>query len=102
MRPSLSIFVFIDAFGWEILKRHQSFMAEMLPYRSPLKSVFGYSSTCNPTILTGLMPHEHGHFSFFFYNQGRSPIHICRYLNYLPYSITQRGRIRRIMSRVIS
>jgi len=97
----LSLFVFIDAFGWELLKRHPDFMEKELPRRSRLKSVLGYSSTCDPTILTGLMPQDHGHFSFFYYNPAESPFALCRALRFLPRSITRRGRVRRMMSRLI-
>jgi hypothetical protein len=63
--------------------------------------VFGYSSTCDPTILTGLMPQDHGHFSFFYHNPPASPFALCRMLRFLPRSITSRGRVRRMMSRLI-
>lgn len=96
----LSLFVFLDAFGWEILKQHQ-FLDDILVTKSPLHTVFGYSSTCDPTILTGKMPSDHGHFSFFAYNPEKSPFGLCRVLNILPKSITRRGRVRRVMSRVI-
>lgn len=97
----VSLFVFIDAFGWELLKRHPWFLEGELAVRRPLQSVFGYSSTCDPTILTGLMPQEHGHFSFFYHNPSESPFGLCRLLQFLPKSITRRGRVRRMMSRVI-
>ncbi len=96
----LSLFVFIDAFGWEILKQHQ-FLDDILITKKPLGTVFGYSSTCDPTILTGKMPFEHGHFSFFAYNPKKSPFGLCRYLNILPKFVTRRGRVRRVMSRII-
>lgn len=87
----VALFVFIDAFGWEFLKTHPSFLSEEAPHRSRLESVFGYSSTCDPTILTGLMPQDHGHFSFFYYNPAESPFGVCRVLRFLPKSITRRG-----------
>ena len=67
-QTNLSLFVFIDAFGWEIQKRFP-FFEGLLPYRFPLDTIFGYSSTCIPTILTGKLPREHGHFSFFRFPQ---------------------------------
>ncbi|RMG44471.1 MAG: hypothetical protein D6723_19305 [Acidobacteria bacterium] len=97
---TLSLFTFIDAFGWEILQRH-AFLDDLLTTRIPLGTVFGYSSTCIPTILTGKLPREHGHLSFFYYDPQRSPFGICRLLRFLPRSLTRRGRVRRIMSRLI-
>src|SRR5260370_13329326 len=96
----LSLFVFIDAFGWELARKYR-FLDEILVTKQPLGTIFGYSSTCDPTILTGKLPREHGHFSFFYHNPAESPFGICRLLRFLPRSITRRGRVRRVMSRVI-
>src|SRR5216684_5143332 len=102
MVPSgeLSLFVFIDAFGWELARKYP-FLDEILLTKRPLGTVFGYSSTCDPTILTGKLPREHGHFSFFYHNPAGSPFGICRLLRFLPKPITRRGRVRRVMSRLI-
>ncbi|OGG44597.1 MAG: hypothetical protein A3F84_05560 [Candidatus Handelsmanbacteria bacterium RIFCSPLOWO2_12_FULL_64_10] len=103
MRPDrrkLALFVFIDAFGWEILRR-RPFLDDLLKVKAPLTTVLGYSSTCDPTILTGRLPREHGHFSCFRYSPAASPFGACRFLSFLPRSIARRGRVRRVMSRVI-
>lgn len=97
---NIDLVVFIDAFGWEILKKNQ-FLEDKLSFRKPLNTVFGYSSTCIPTILSGTMPQEHEHFSFFYYQPDTSPFGMMRYLKYLPAEITRRGRVRRYMSRFI-
>jgi hypothetical protein len=47
------------------------------------------------------MPQDHGHFSFFYHNPPASPFALCRMLRFLPRSITSRGRVRRLMSRLI-
>ena len=99
-KEKLALFTFIDAFGYELLKR-EPFLDEILPHKSPIDTIFGYSSTCDPTIITGLMPREHDHFSFFAYNPDESPFALCRFFKYLPKSITRRGRVRRLMSRFI-
>jgi len=97
----LAIFVFIDAFGWELLQRH-SFLDDTLVCKARLDTIFGYSSTCDPTILTGLMPQDHGHFSSFYFAPHESPFRACKYLKYLPASITRRGRVRRLISRSVA
>jgi predicted AlkP superfamily pyrophosphatase or phosphodiesterase len=97
---TLKLFIFIDAFGWEIIQRH-SFLDDIAETKIPLGTIFGYSSTCDPTIITGKLPREHGHFSFFYYNPKDSPFRVCRYLSVLPKSITRRGRVRRILSRML-
>ena len=52
---NVEIFLFIDAFGWELVKRTR-FMEDALPYRRNIDMQFGYSSTAIPTILSGKTP----------------------------------------------
>lgn len=94
----ISLNIFIDAFGWELARRH-SFLDDVLVTRQPLGTVFGYSSTCDPTIITGKMPREHGHFSFFYYNPDISPFKGIRFLGLFPKSIMNRGRVRHHISK---
>jgi hypothetical protein len=94
----LGLFVFVDAFGWELLQRN-AFMRDVLPFRCPLGTIFGYSSTCDPTILTGVLPREHGHFSFYRYAPESSPFKLAPLLSLLPASITGRGRVRHHISK---
>ena len=98
--PKISIVVFIDALGWEVLKGRR-FMEERLPFRRKLRSVFGFSSACIPSILTGLMPREHRHWSFFYYSPETSPFKPLRLLGLLPRSLVDRGRVRNLISKLI-
>ena len=91
---TLSLFVFVDALGWELLEQYP-FLEDVLTTRAPLGTIFGYSSTCDPTFLTGKMPREHGHFAFYFYDPKNSPFRFYRLFNLLPRSLTRRGRVRR-------
>ena len=50
-----SIFVLMDALGWEWIKEHP-FLKEVAPYRRPLDSVLGFSTAAIPSILTGRFP----------------------------------------------
>jgi len=97
----LSIVTFIDALGWEVL-RDRKFMDDELPYRRPLKSVLGFSSACVPSILTGRLPRDHGHWSFFYKSIGPSPLRGLRWLRWLPACLTDRGRVRTLISRVVA
>lgn len=100
MSNSLALFAFIDALGWEILRRH-SFLADEIKFQQPMDTIFGYSSTCDPTIITGAMPCEHGHFAFFTHVPRHcSPFKTARLLSLLPASITRRGRVRHWLSRL--
>jgi predicted AlkP superfamily pyrophosphatase or phosphodiesterase len=74
-------------------------MESELKHRRPLRSVFGFSSACVPSILTGKQPQDHGHWSFFYRSRGQSPFSRLRWLRYLPRKITDRGRIRSQISK---
>ena len=96
----VSIVVFIDALGWEVLKNRR-FLEEELPFRSKLRSVFGFSSACVPSILTGNQPRDHGHWSFFYHTRERSPFRPLRMLRWLPGSLVDRGRVRNWISKLV-
>jgi hypothetical protein len=96
----VSILVFIDALGWEVL-RGRRFMESQLPFRRKLRSTFGFSSACIPSILTGLTPREHRHWSFFYYSPQTSPFKPLRLLGLLPSSLVDRGRVRNLISKLV-
>jgi hypothetical protein len=97
-RDCLSLFVFIDAFGWELVQQY-GFLDDILPIKAPLGTQFGYSSTCIPTILTGRLPREHGHFTFFARAKGATPFRHYGLFRWVPRFITRRGRVRSYMSK---
>jgi predicted AlkP superfamily pyrophosphatase or phosphodiesterase len=94
----LTLFIFIDALGWEVL-RGRKFMEAEFPFRRKLRSVFGYSSACVPSILSGLTPAEHGHWSFYYYSPETSPFSNTRPLKFLPFQ--SRGRVRHQLSKFL-
>jgi hypothetical protein len=100
MKELLPLFVFIDACGWEIIK-NDPFVRDVAPRRKRLGSVFGYSSTCVPSILSGRWPVEHRNWSYFVYDPARSPFKALRPLRWLPQSLTSRRIFRRWLSRFI-
>ncbi len=100
MKKRISIFMFIDAFGWEIQKKY-NFLEDLLPHRYPAQMQFGYSCTAIPTILTGKKPTEHKHLTFYYYNPEESPFKAFKYLKFLPKSIFDRWRFRHQFSKII-
>ena len=100
-RPGLVFCVFVDALGWELMRR-RTFLEDELVVRRPLDTVLGYSSTCDPTIITGRLPREHGHFTFYAYDPQHSPFGALRALSALPASIANRGRVRHLISRAVA
>lgn len=100
MKAMLPLFVFIDACGWEIIKG-DPFAREVAPNRKRLASVFGYSSACVPSILSGRWPSEHRNWSYFVYDPVHSPFKSLRPLRWLPEPLTSRRIFRRWLSRFI-
>jgi len=99
---TLGLFVFIDALGWEVLRRHPEFLAELAPERKPLETILGYSSACDPSIISGLTPSGHKLWSSYYYlPQGGSPFAWTRLLGFLPDAVTGRARVRHYLSKLV-
>lgn len=90
----------IDACGWEIV-RNDPFLQEHAPLRKRLRSVFGYSSTCVPSILSGRWPVEHRNWCYFVYDPKNSPFRTLRLLRWLPTAWTGRRIVRRLLTRCV-
>jgi hypothetical protein len=100
VKPLLPLFVFVDACGWEIIKDH-SFAKAHAPERRKLRSVFGYSSACIPSILSGRWPVEHRNWCYFVYDPPNSPFRFLRHLRWLPRALTSRRFFRHRLSRLL-
>jgi hypothetical protein len=100
MKPVLPLFVFVDACGWEIIK-NDPFVNGLAPNRKRLASVFGYSSTCVPSILSGRWPVEHRNWCYFVYDPKNSPFKSLRPLRWLPTSVTSRRIFRRWLTKFV-
>ncbi len=100
MKAVLPLFVFIDACGWEIIK-NDPFLKELAPNRRRLESVFGYSSACVPSIVSGRWPGEHRNWSYFVYDPEHSPFKFLRILSWLPQRVTERRLFRRALSKFV-
>ena len=97
----LALFVFIDALGWEVFSRY-GLLDEYWELAAPQQTILGYSCTCDPTILTGCLPSEHGHFSLFQRAKEPSPMRHLSWLQLLPSSLVNRGRVRHWLSRAVA
>jgi len=96
---TLNLFIMVDACGWEIVK-DDPFLARLAPHRHRLESVFGYSSTCVPSIVSGRWPDEHRNWCYFVHDPGRSPFRFLRWLKWLPKAVTSRRIARRWLTRL--
>ncbi len=97
-KPMLGLFIMIDAMGWEIL-RGDSFGKGFADQRKRLDSVFGYSSTCVPSILSGRWPVQHRNWCYFVHDPENSPFRSLRWLSWLPKALTSRRIVRRVLTR---
>lgn len=100
MKALLPLFVFIDACGWEIINK-DPFLGARAANRKRLTSVFGYSSACVPSILSGRWPVEHRNWNYFVYDPDNSPFRSLRPFSWLPKAITERRIFRRLLSRLV-
>jgi Type I phosphodiesterase / nucleotide pyrophosphatase len=100
VKPALALFIMVDAMGWEIL-RHDSFGQDFAPLRKRLDSVFGYSSTCVPSILSGRWPVEHRNWCYFVHDPRNSPFRSLRPLRWLPRALTSRRIFRRWLTKLV-
>lgn len=100
MKKSLALFVFVDACGWEIIK-DDPFARGLAPHRRRLRSVFGYSSACVPSILSGRWPVETRNWCYFVYDPKHSPFRPLRWLRWLPRALTSRRMFRHRLSRLV-
>jgi hypothetical protein len=99
MAAPLSIYVLIDALGWEIL-RNRSFLDDVLVERRWLTTILGYSSGAIPTLLTGMTPSQHGHWNLIYRDPERSPFRWTRPLARLPRPLIENRVSRRALKMV--
>ncbi len=92
----LQVFVLVDALGWKFLEGRE-FLNDILPYRSPLRTVLGFSSGAIPTILTGVPPALNGHWNLYYYDPEGSPFRWLRYFRFLPASVLDHRISRKIV-----
>jgi hypothetical protein len=99
MKAPLSIYVLVDALGWEII-RDRPFLDDVLEDRRWLQTILGYSSGAIPTILSGRHPGEHGHWNLFYRSPGTSPFRWTRPLRRLPQALVENPFTRRAVKHV--
>ncbi len=100
-KPKLSLFIFIDAFGREVFLRHPFFLQDLIRDQKKLDTIPGYSSACDPSIISGKLPCEHLMWSSFYYDPKGSPFKWTKALAILPDAVFRRGRVRHYLSRLI-
>jgi hypothetical protein len=92
-------FFFIDAMGAAVIRGHP--VIEDLGRTAALRSVFGYSSACVPSILSGRWPEEHLHWSYFTYRGEGTGLKVPAWLRWIPPALRDRGRVRHQLSKAV-
>lgn len=93
MGDRVALCFFVDALGWEMAERHGCFRG-VAPHSYRQRTVLGYSCAAQPTILTGMMPSEHGHWGMFLRSE-ESELAPLRHMRYFPTFVTSHRRFRR-------
>ncbi len=93
---SLRIFVLVDALG-AALPGVDALLPAVLPHRTALRTVLGFSSGAVPSLLTGLPPAETGHWNLFYYNPAHSPFAWLRHWQFLPGRLRDHRVTRRLL-----
>lgn len=92
----IDVCVLIDALGWRFLEG-RDFLSDVLPYRTPLRTVLGFSSGAIPAMLTGKSPAENGHWNLYYYDPTGSPFWWLRYFRFLPEPILDNRVTRKFL-----
>src|SRR3989338_11390970 len=95
-KGSVSIFILIDALGWEYIK-DRPFLSDIAVTKQPVKSILGFSSAVIPSILTGKLPQEHKHWSLYFNSPRTSPFWWTQFMSWMPKKILNSRLSRKIV-----
>jgi len=96
----IAVVTLIDALGWTYVQ-DRPILPDVLKYRSEVRTVLGFSSGAIPTLLSGKLPRESGHWNLFYYDPENSPFRWVRWLRFLPKPILNH-RIVRTGVRIVS
>jgi hypothetical protein len=94
------IFVLVDALPW-VLAEEAGFLKEIDATRVPLETVLGYSGGALPTLFSGKMPCEHGHWTMYHRDPARSPFRVYGPLLWLARAAGRDGYVRRFVERTL-
>lgn len=93
------IFVLVDALGWQYLKGKE-FLSDICSYRTPVRTVLGFSSGAIPAILTGTLPQTNGHWNLFYFDPKGSPLRWLKLFNFLPDKLLDNRITRKLIKEI--
>ncbi|MFN0150780.1 MAG: alkaline phosphatase family protein [bacterium] len=92
-----ALIILIDALGWKTIE-NRPFLDDLILTRCPLRTVLGFSSGAEPSILTGKTPAQHGRWTMYKRASSSSPFGLARWLALYPPALPAAHRIRRFLS----
>ncbi len=98
-KDGCSIYVLIDALGWELL-RTRPFLDDILIDRRRVQTILGYSCAAIPSLLTGQYPNGHGRWNLFYRSPETSPFRWTYPLLWLPRSARESRVTRRLVKEI--
>jgi hypothetical protein len=94
------LMIVVDALPW-ILAEQEGFLQEIAPFRGRLETVLGYSGAALPTLFSGKMPDEHGHWTMYYLDPHGSPFTPYKPLLNLARAAGREGLVRRLVERAL-
>ena len=98
-RHKVSIFILVDALGWNYIK-NRPFLDKVANVKRKVRSILGFSSGVIPSILTGKYPHEHKHWSLYYYSRGLSPFRWVKIFLWLPGFLINSRVLRKVVEEI--
>ena len=100
MARRVALFAFCQSLGWDLIQK-QPFLDGLAENRSRVRPILGNSCATLPTVLSGKLPSEHGHFAWFVYSPQTSLFRVCRLLSHLPAAVRRSRRFRSAVERSV-
>jgi hypothetical protein len=94
------VVLLVDALGWELLGRYPGLFGP-LAHRRPVETVLGFSSGALPTLLTGRLPSEHGHWLMYRRARPDGAFRELGALRLLPGRLRRSWKLGRVLHRFI-
>ncbi len=95
----ISICVLVDALGWNFVSQ-RGFLDDIMAVKTPVDTLLGFSSAIIPSILTGKIPAEHGHWNLFYLSRANSPFKWMESLAGWPEPLIENKISRKIIQKI--
>ncbi len=98
-KRSISIYILIDALGWDFVSK-RDFLDDIMKVKIPVDTLLGFSSAIIPSILTGKTPAEHGHWNLFYLSRNGTPFKWMKILEGYPEILIENRVSRKFLQKM--